>query len=133
MLQLLHIADLAVTVGDPIEVGDTGSGFRRIIPILGGTAIGPKMNGKILPGGADYQLLRKDGVTELDARYVIECEDRARIYVQNFGLRHGPPELMERLLLGEPVDPKLIYFRATPRFETSDPNYAWLTRHIFLC
>ncbi len=131
--QLIHIADLKVTVGDPIEVGDTGSGFRRIIPILGGTATGPKMNGKILPGGADYQILRQDGVTELDARYVIECEDHARIYVQNFGLRHGPPELMERLRRGEPVDPKLIYFRATPRFETSAPDYSWLTKHIFVC
>ena len=133
MIQLIHVADLQVKVGDPIEVGDTGSGVRRMIPILGGEATGPKIKGKILPGGADYQILRKDGITELDARYVIECEDHARIYVQNFGLRHGPPELMERLRRGEPVDPKLIYFRATPRFETSEPNYAWLTNHIFLC
>lgn len=133
MIKLVHVADLKVIVGDAIEVGDTGAGVRRMIPILGGEVSGPRIKGHIMNGGADYQILRKDGVTELDARYVIECEDRARIYVENWGLRQCPPELMERIRRGEPVDPALIYFRATPRFSTGDKNYSWLTRHVFVC
>ncbi len=133
MIKLLHVADLSVIVGDPIDVGDTGAGVRRVIPILGGEVTGPRIKGHVMQGGADYQILRKDGVTELHARYVLECENGAKIYVKHSGLRHGPPDAMERLRRGEPVDPKLIYFRATPRFETSDKNYNWLTRHIFIC
>jgi hypothetical protein len=133
MIKIVHIADLKVIVGDPIEVGETPAGIRRMIPILGGEVSGPRLKGHVMNGGADYQILRKDGVTELDARYVLELEGGAKVYVTNSGLRHGPPELMERIRRGEPVDPALIYFRATPRFETGHQNYAWLTRHIFVC
>ena len=132
MIKLVHIADLSVIVGDPIETGETPAGVRRAIPILGGQVTGPKMKGHILSGGADFQILRRDGVTELEARYVIEAEGGAKIYVENKGLRHGPAAAMERLRRGEPVDPALIYFRATPRFETADEKYRWLTRHIFV-
>ena len=133
MIKLIHIADLDVIVGSPVEVGETPAGMRRVIPILGGKVSGPKIEGHILPGGADFQIVRRDGVTELQARYVIECESGSKIYVENSGLRHGSPEAMERLRRGEPADPKLIYFRATPRFETADTSYQWLTRHIFVC
>jgi hypothetical protein len=133
MIKLVHVADLKVIVGDPIEVGETPGGDRRMIPILGGEVSGPRMKGHVMNGGADYQILRKDGVTELHARYVLELGGGAKIYVENSGLRHGPPELMERIRRGEPVDPTLIYFRATPRFETGHKDYIWLTRHIFVC
>ena len=133
MIKLVHVADLKVLVGAPVEIGDTPAGARRMIPILGGEATGPRLKGQVLGGGADYQILRRDGVTELQARYVLELEGGAKVYVENNGLRHGPPELMERMRRGEQVDPKQIYFRATPRFETADKNYLWLTRHIFLC
>ena len=133
MIRLTHVADLSVVVGDPIDVGETPAGARRVIPILGGTVTGTGLNGQVMSGGADFQILRKDGVTELEARYIIVTESGSKIYVENKGLRHGPPELMERLRRGEPVDPALIYFRATPRFETGDEKYRWLTRHIFLC
>jgi len=69
--ELLHVADLSVEVGDPIETGEPAAGVRRMIPILGGTVAGPRLTGRILPGGADFQLSRNDGVTELEARYVI--------------------------------------------------------------
>ena len=133
MIKLVHIADLKVLVGDPVELGETATGARRMIPIQGGEVTGPRLKGRVLRGGGDDQLLRTDGVTELHARYVLEPEDGATIRVDNAGLRHGPPELMAKLRRGEPVDPALIYFRATPRFETSDANYTWLTRYIFLC
>lgn len=131
MIHLTHIASLTVFVGDPIEVGGTPAGFRRVIPIIGGEVRGPQLHGRVLPGGADFQILRADGVAELEARYVIEAPGGAWIYVENRGLRHGPPEAMERLRRGEPVDPSLIYFRSTPRFETGDESHRWLTKYMF--
>jgi hypothetical protein len=132
MIDLKLVAQLVVTVAEPIEVGQTPGGFRRLIPITGGEVTGPRLHGQVLPGGADVQLIRPDGVAELVARYVIQTPDGARVFIENRGLRYGPPEAMERLRRGEPVDPALIYFRTTPRFETGDAAYAWLTRHVFV-
>lgn len=132
MIELALLAELTVTVADPIEVGETPAGFRRVIPITGGEVRGPRLRGHVLPGGADEQLLRQDGVAELAARYVIETLEGSLVYVENRGLRHGPPEAMERIRRGEPVDPAVIYFRTTPRFETGDSAYAWLMRYTFV-
>jgi Protein of unknown function (DUF3237) len=132
MIQCEHLIDLIVYVGQPIEIGSTPAGVRRIIPIVGGEVRGERVSGRILPGGADFQLLRNDGVAELHARYVIEASDGVRIVVENSGLRHGPTEAMARIRRGEPVDPEAIYFRTTPRFETTDGTYAWLMKHIFV-
>lgn len=132
MIELVHVADLTVRVGQAIEIGESAAGVRRVVPILGGEVSGPRLHGRILPAGADYQLIRADGVAELHARYVIETNEGARIYVENSGLRHGPAEAMERLRRGEPVDPALIYFRTTAKFETNDQAFFWLARHIFV-
>jgi hypothetical protein len=130
MIALVHVTDLIVTVGQPIEIGSTAAGVRRLIPITGGEARGPRLHGRVVPGGADYQMLRRDGVTELDARYAIQTGDGILIYIENTGLRHGPADAMERLQRGEEVDPSLIYFRTAPRFETAAESYLWLTRHL---
>src|ERR1700761_3629165 len=105
---LLHVADLSVAVAEPIVVGQTPEGLRRIIPILGGRASGPRLTGEILAAGADFQLFRADGVTILEARYVLRASDGPLIAVTNVGLRRGPPEAMARLARGEVVDPELI-------------------------
>ena len=131
-LQLEHVTNLFVEVAAPVEIGETGLGRRRVIPITGGRATGPKLNGIILNSGADFQIVQNDGVTKLEAKYVIEVEGDGRIYVDNFGLRHGPPDVMERLLRGESVDPALIYFRCSPRFETGVESLRWLSRNIFV-
>jgi hypothetical protein len=114
----------------PQELGDTPQGRRRIINITGGRFTGERLSGRVLPGGADWQLVRADGVADLDARYTLETNDRALIYVTNRGYRHGPPEILRRLSSGEAVDPSLYYMRTTPRFETSDQRYAWLNRIV---
>jgi hypothetical protein len=119
---------------EPIrDLGDTPLGRRRIIGITGGTFSGPRLSGRILPGGADWQVIRTDGVAYLDARYTLETADGALIYVNNKGYRHGPKDVIERLARGEDVDPALYYMRATPWFETSAPAYAWLNRAICVC
>jgi hypothetical protein len=131
--ELEHVADLVVRIGVPIEIGRIAGNLRRVIPIAGGEIFGPRIHGKVLPGGADYQVMRSDGVTDLHARYVIETEDGQLIYVENSGVRYGPPELIEKIRRGEAVDPTLIYFRSTPRFETAAPGYEWLMQNVFIC
>ena len=109
------------------KLGITPYGERRIINILGGSVAG-RLNGKILPGGADWQIVRSDDVVHLTARYTVETEDGGQILVNSEGYRHGPPEVMARLARDETVDPALYYFRAFMRFETADPGAVWLNR-----
>ena len=116
----------SVEVGTPIMVGSTPYGERRIIPILGGTFAGPRLSGKILSGGADWQVIRTDGAAELEARYTLETDDGALIYVLNQGIRSGSKEVMARLAKGEKVHPSEYYFRTRPVFETGAPKYQWL-------
>src|SRR3954464_14505782 len=115
-------------LGDIQKLGNTPYGERRIINILDGTVDGPKLKGKILPGGADWQTVRTDGVVHLTARYTIETDRGGLVLVDSEGYRHGPPEVMARLARDETVDPSLYYFRAFMRFETADPAAAWLNR-----
>ena len=129
---LTHIADFTIAVGTPITIGDTGQGLRRVVPILGGVISGPRLAGKILPAGADYQLIRPDGFSSLDARYTAELDDGAMLYIVNTGVRFGPPEVMARITRGEAVDPAEVYFRTMPRFETASLAYQWLVKPLFL-
>jgi uncharacterized protein DUF3237 len=119
-------------LADMLPLGQTPLGERRIINILGGTVEGAKLNGRVLAGGADWQIIRHDGVTDIEARYTIETVGGARILVVSEGLRHGPPDVMARLGQGEAVDPELYYFRTCMRFETADPAVAWLNRILAL-
>jgi Protein of unknown function (DUF3237) len=125
-LRLEPLLRAEITLAPPQELGDTPHGRRRVIAITGGSFRGERLSGRVLPGGADWQVIRADGVAELDARYTLETVDRSLIYVRNFGYRHGPPEVMRRLLAGEPVDASLYYMRTTPRFETGAERYRWL-------
>ena len=130
MLRLEPLLKLDITLAEPQELGDSPHGRRRIINITGGTFRGERLSGKVLPGGADWQVIRTDGVADLDARYTLQTSDGALIYVKNHGYRHGPPEVLKKLSLGEDVDPSLYYMRTSPLFETGDARYAWLNRLI---
>ena len=130
MIELAPLMHAEVTLEPIRDLGDTPLGRRRIIGITGGTFKGPRLAGKILPGGADWQVIRSDGSAYLDARYTLETDDGALIYVNNKGYRHGPKEVIERMARGEAVDPALYYMRTTPWFETSAPRYDWLNRAI---
>jgi hypothetical protein len=116
--ELIHIADLVADVGEPLTIENTVTGSRRLIPILSGIVSGPRLRGKVLPGGADFQTVRKDGTIDLHARYFFELEDGERIYVENSGFRHGPPDA--------------VYFCTSARFECAEGPHDWLTRHIFV-
>jgi len=130
MLELRPLFQADITLAAPQELGASPLGRRRIINITGGAFRGERLSGKVLPGGADWQVIRSDGVADLDARYTLETADGALIYVHNHGYRHGPADVLKKLAAGEDVDPSLYYMRTTPLFETGDPRYAWLNRLI---
>jgi Protein of unknown function (DUF3237) len=121
---------LQVVVPPPQKLGAVPHGTRVIAPITSGTFEGPRLRGKVLPGGGDWTLLRADGVLELDLRITLETDDGALINMSSFGFRHGPADVLAALARGETVDPSKYYFRTTPRFETSAPAYAYLNRVI---
>lgn len=138
--RLTFIADLTVTVAPPIEAGMVrglnSRGRRRIIPITGGSMNGPALQGRVLPGGADFQLVVSETCADLDARYLIALDgphhDGQHIFVQNRALRRGSAEDIARLVRGEPVDPQAVYFRCVPTFEVSDEKLRWLTESVFV-
>jgi hypothetical protein len=123
-LELLYTSRIEIAA--PLAVGQAPYGERRIINIRGGSFSGPRFSGRILPGGADWQIVRNDGIAEVEARYTLETHDGALIYITNWGYRHGPPDVISRLGAGDKVDPREYYFRTTPKFETGSVQYAWL-------
>ena len=124
--------EIEVEVGAPLDFGQTQNGHRRVVPIQGGRVSGPKLQGRVLQGGADWQILRPDGAADLDARYTIQADNGALIYVVNRGVRHGPPDVLARMNRGERVEPGSYYFRSVATFETSAVECDWLTRAILL-
>ena len=131
-LQTRYVFSLAIKVRAPIVAGDIGHGIRRIIPILGGEVFGDGIKGTIFPVGADFQVIRPNGFTELEAKYAFELDDGAIVYIENIGIRFGPKELTDRIATGEAVDPALIYFRSVPKFETGSEKYRWLMENLFI-
>jgi hypothetical protein len=129
---LLRFADLSVQVGAPVEVGAVGHGTRRVIPILGGSCTARDRTAHVLPGGADFQLIVNERMAWLETRYVLEADAGDRICVHNDAMRTASPEVMARLICGEPVPPNDVYFRCAPRFEASAPSLAWMMERVFL-
>jgi Protein of unknown function (DUF3237) len=131
VLETRYVFTITALIGSVTSAGDIGSGVRRIIPIIGGEVKG-EVNGKVLPFGADFQIIRPNELIELEAKYAFETDDGAVVYVENRGIRFGPLELLQKLKRGEPVDPNLIYFRTVPKFETGAEKYRWLMQYIFV-
>lgn len=129
---LEYFADLRVEVGSPRVLSQGPRGMRRLVPITGGEASGQGWTARVIPGGTDFQLIVSDTLSELDARYGLETDAGDLIYVQNHAVRAAPPEVMARLLRGEPVDPARIYFRCNPRFETASPALRWIGERMFV-
>jgi hypothetical protein len=131
-LQTRYVFTITAHIGSVTSAGDIGAGVRRIIPIIGGEVKGKDVNGKVCAFGADFQIIRPNELIELEAKYAIETDDGAVIYVENRGIRFGPVELMQRQKRGEPIDPRLIYFRTVPKFETGAEKYRWLMQSLFI-
>jgi hypothetical protein len=132
VLATRYVFTITAHIGGVTSAGEIGTGERRIIPIVGGEVRGRDLNGKIPSFGADFQIVRPDSSIDLEAKYAIESDDGAVIYVDNRGIRRGPIELVQKLNRGEAVDPTLIYFRTVPRFETGATKYRWLMQSLFV-
>ena len=132
VLKTKYVFTITANIGGVTSAGEIGHGVRRIIPITGGVVKGEGINGKVCAFGADFQIIRPNELIELEAKYAFQTDDGAVIFVENRGIRFGPVELLQRLKRGEPVDPKLIYFRTVPRFETGHEKYRWLMQSLFI-
>jgi hypothetical protein len=122
--------NLTADVGEIVSMGVTPLGERRVVSITGGTFEGPALRGQILPGGADWQIVRADGVIDIDATYTLQDAAGALIRVTSQGYRHGPPAVLAALARGESPDPGSYYFRTIMRFETGAAHLAFLNKTI---
>jgi hypothetical protein len=132
-LSTQFVFEARVLVDKPLVVGQSSRGLRRIVPITGGTFVGPNIKGRVVPGGADWQYVRPDGVLDVDAKYTLETDDGVLIMVENRGIRHASPAVMERLGKGEMVPGNEYYFRTSAQFEApAASKYEWLNRAVFI-
>jgi hypothetical protein len=129
---LEFVFGLQAKLGEMIVVGETPEGLRRMIPIVDGTFSGQALHGTVVGGGADWQYVRSDGVTVAEATYLVKTHDGVLIQIRNRGLRHGPAEVIQRLVEGDDVDPAEYYFRASPTFLAPPGPYDWLNRSVFV-
>jgi len=124
--------EIQARVDEPLVINPGPRGTRRIIPILGGKVTGPALNAEVIPGGADWQYIRPDGVLVLEARYTLKTEDGTLIMVTNRGMRHGPAEIIDKIARGENVPADAYYFRTVAEFEAPIGTYDWLNKALFV-
>ena len=132
VLQTEYAFTARVAVAAPLVVGNGPEGLRRFVAIEGGTVSGPLLNGKVLAGSGDWQVVRADGVLNVEARYTLETSEGVRIACTNRGIRHAPPDIMGKLMRGEPVAVDSYYFRTTAQFEAPIGSpYEWMNHAMF--
>jgi muconolactone delta-isomerase len=124
---------LEATVGEPVDLGDTDHGHRRIVPLTGGIFVGPRISGELLPGAsADWQTVMPDGTAIGDIRYTLRTDGGNVLYVQSRGVRHGSAEVLARLARAEDVDASEYTFRTSAQIETSARELDWLNKGVFV-
>lgn len=109
-----------VTLAPATVLGETALGHRQYIPITGGTIAGPRLNGRVIPGGWDFQLRYEGGCGTLSADYFLEADDGTVIHILNESFSCG--------LTGP--NGERSFFR--PRFEAPEGPHDWLTRGTFV-
>ena len=121
-----------VSVAQPVVVGNGPEGLRRFVAIEGGPVEGPLFKGRVLAGSGDWQVVRADGVLNVEARYTLEGNGGVLIACTNRGIRHAPPDIMAKLMRGEPVPSDSYYFRTTAQFEAPiGSEYDWMNHSMF--
>jgi hypothetical protein len=132
--ELEFVFEIRVKLGERIHTGHVPEGGNRgFVPVTGGEIEGPKLNGKVVPySGGDWPYIRPDGVATFNARYMLEASDGTLIYIKNRGFRHGPKEVIDRIMAKESVDPSEYYMRLAPVFEAPLGPHDWLTRTVFI-
>ncbi|HEX9132353.1 MAG TPA: DUF3237 domain-containing protein [Ktedonobacteraceae bacterium] len=128
--QLEFLYEISAYLASPLAIGENPHGNRQIVPVTGGSFEGPRLKGTVLPNGGDWLLVRPDGVGELDVRATLQTDDGALIYVTYRGYLTKILELSPRWSAGEHIPHEEYYFAATPYFETSAAQYAWLQQVV---
>ncbi len=126
------VFDIVATIGTPLDGGPGQNGHRRIIPITGGTVSGPRLSGRVVPGGADYEWVRPDGCSKVEAHYALQADDGTPIYIVNKGIFHAPAAVIARIDAGEEVSPQQYYFRSHPVFDAPSGPHGWLSDRLFV-
>jgi hypothetical protein len=127
-----HLLQLRVDLAAPLLLAGAPLGTRRILYATGGTFCGPGLEGEVLPGGGDWVLDRRDGIAELDIRFLLRTGDQQLIYLDSRGIVDMPPPVRQRIRDGEDVDPAEYYFRTSLVFETGAAGYSRLNRLLAL-
>jgi hypothetical protein len=100
-----------------MEVKNDGSGYMKVIPIIGGTFEG-KLNGEIVPGGADWNTTRDNGISHVFAKYLLKTDDGKFISIENEG----------KIKFDENSN-----IKSSPRFQAdSSGKYAWLNTGVYV-
>jgi hypothetical protein len=131
-MKLEHLMEFKARLYSPVlDVGTGPFGTRYIYNAAEGTFEGPRLSGRVLPGGGDMPLADTDGVMRLDIRVTLETDDGAFIYLQNQGVwRSDPSRPAPRE--DRAADFGDMYIMSTPRFETGDERYRWLNDFVYL-
>jgi hypothetical protein len=124
------LMQLRAELEDPQIVGETPVGGRRVFYVKSGTFAGPQVRGEVLPGGGDWVVVRRDGVSQLDVRITLRSEDGSLIFVSYRGLVDMDPGIRARIAKGEDLPASRYYFRIAPTFETASEKLDWLNRLI---
>ena len=120
-------------LGEIVDVGNVPQGRRRIIPLSGGTFVGPQLNGSLVSGtSADWQIAQPDGTTFGDIRFTLQTNQGDFLYVRSQGVRHGTAEILTRLSRGEEVDASEYVFRTLTQIETAATELDWLNKGVFV-
>ena len=131
--RLTRIYRLEATLGQPLDLGETTQGHRRIVPLSGGTFTGPELNGELIPGAsADWQIVLPDGTALADIRYTLRTDGGELLYGRSRGVRHGSAEVLARIARGEDVDASEYTFRTATEIETAAPELDWLNKGVFI-
>ena len=131
--RLTPVYRLEATLGQPLDLGSTAQGRRRVVPLTGGTFTGPELSGELVPGAsADWQIVLPDGTALGDIRYTLRTDDDDLLLVQSRGVRHGPADVLARLGRGEDVDPSEYTFRTSTQIETAAARLDWLNKGVFV-
>jgi hypothetical protein len=128
-LPVEHLFDMHVDL-EPAQPISTPVGARMTFIAKGGVIDGPKLQGEILPGGGDWLLVGSDGVGRVDVRATLRTHDGVLIHYETRGIIKIPADGVERLAAGEVLPFKDTYVRTTPKFETADERYAWLSEVV---
>jgi hypothetical protein len=131
--RLTRIFRLEATLGQPLDLGETTQGHRRIVPWDGGAFTGPELNGEVIVGAsADWQVVLPDGTALADIRYTLRTDGGELLYGRSRGVRHGTAEVLARLARGEDVDASEYTFRTATEIETAAPELDWLNKGVFI-